>query len=161
MFASRSVSSLGVRPVAVGLRRLTLKPNLARFKLKELPPGNIVGTVNDAYVPPAPNHYEGGHHWTYERIVSSALVPLAAVPFVLGVHYPMVDATFCITLMIHCHAGFKACIIDYIPERVYGVWHKAATRLLTLGSWVGLYGIYLLETEANGLFDLCSRIFSA
>lgn len=120
-----------------------------------------MGDVNDAYVPPEADFYHGSFHWAYERIAAVAMVPLAISPLVFGNDYPMVDYAFCTILLYHVHSGFQSCIIDYIPKRVYGIWHTAAMRLLTLGSSVSLYGIYLLETANNGLFDLVGQIFGA
>lgn len=145
----------------VASRCLSLKPNFSKFKLNKGPPGNIVGTVNDAYKFPEPDHYHGSNHWTYDRILAMGLVPLTAFPFVMGVEFPMVDSIFCLTVLLHSYAGFKSCIIDYIPERVYGFWHRAAMKLLTLGTAVSLYGIYILETTENGLFDFVSKIYGS
>ncbi|ODV80556.1 membrane anchor subunit of succinate dehydrogenase [Suhomyces tanzawaensis NRRL Y-17324] len=142
-------------------RPLSLKPNFAKYKLIPQPAGNIVGTVNDAYQPPMADHYEGGYHWSYERAISVALVPLVMTPFVAGVDYPLIDAVCSVALLFHCHVGLKACIIDYIPQRVYGVWHKIASRLLTFGTFVGMYGAYVLETDNNGLFDLLQHMWGA
>lgn len=140
-------------------RSLSLVPNFSKLKKIPQPPGFVVGTVNEAYVPPPANHYEGGYHWTYDRAVTIAMVPLALTPFVAGVEFPIIDTMFCCGLLYHCHSGLKSCIIDYIPKRVYGVWYKIATRLLALGSAVSLYGVYVLETANNGLFDLIKTIW--
>ncbi|KAG7660922.1 uncharacterized protein J8A68_005597 [[Candida] subhashii] len=142
-------------------RHLKLKPDFSKLKLKEQPAGYVVGTVNDAYVPPVADHYEGSYHWTYERAITIGMIPLVMSPFISGVDYPMVDATFSTLLLFHCHAGFKSCIIDYVPKRVYGVWHGVACKLLTLGTFIGMYGIYVLETSSNGLFDLVKSIWAA
>ncbi|OBA19775.1 hypothetical protein METBIDRAFT_44503 [Metschnikowia bicuspidata var. bicuspidata NRRL YB-4993] len=143
------------------VRALLLKPNFSKLKLREQPPGNIVGTVNEASEIPLVSPYESNYHWTYERILSFGLVPMTVFPFIMGVEYPYVDTAFCLTLLFHSHCGIKSCIIDYIPERVYGFWHKAAAKLLTLGSFMSMYGIYVIETSENGLFDLISRLWSA
>ncbi|KAM9938404.1 hypothetical protein OXX80_002103 [Metschnikowia pulcherrima] len=142
-------------------RTLSLKPNFSKLKLREQPPGNIVGTVNEAYEIPLVSPYESSYHWTYERILAAGLVPMAAFPFVMGVDFPYVDTAFCLAVLFHAHCGIKSCIIDYIPERVYGFWHKAACKLLSLGSFVSMYGIYLIETSENGLFDLISKLWSS
>lgn len=158
-----SVSKLGlVKPVStLSIRALSLKPDFSKFKKIDQPPGHIVGTVNDAYKIPLVSPYESNYHWTYERILAMGLVPLTAFPFVMGYEFPMVDTAFCLTVLFHAHSGFKSCIIDYIPERVYGFWHRAASKLLSLGSFVSMYGIYLLETNENGLFDLLAKLWSA
>lgn len=143
------------------VRPLSLKPDWSKYKKIEQPPGHIVGTVNDAYKIPPVSPYESNYHWTYERIVAIGLVPMTAVPFAFGVDFPYLDAAFCLTLLFHIHSGFKSCIIDYIPERVYSFWHRAACKLLGFGSFVSMYGIYLIETSENGLFELISRIWGA
>lgn len=162
---SRSI--IGLRQVGLArsplthARLLLLKPDFSKLKKIEQPPGHIVGTVNDAYKIPLVSFYEGSYHWTYERILAASLVPLTSFPFVMGTEYPMVDTAWCLALLFHAHSGFKACIIDYIPERVYGIWHKVASKLLTLGSFIAMYGIYVVETTENGMFDLISRIWNA
>ena len=143
------------------LRELMLKPDWSKFKKIEQPPGHIVGTVNDAYKIPLVSPYESNYHWTYERMAAIALLPMTAFPFVCGVEFPYMDAAFCLTLLFHIHSGFKCCIIDYIPERVYGLWHRLASRLLSLVSFASSYGVYLIETNENGLFDLMSRLWNA
>lgn len=148
---------LGLHPI----RSLLLKPDWSKFKKIEQPPGGIVGTVNDAYKIPLVSPYESSYHWTYERMVAIGLVPMTAVPFVYGVDFPYLDAAFCLTLLFHIHSGFKSCIIDYIPERVYGFWHRFACKMLALGSFVSMYGIYLIETNENGLFEMISRLWNA
>ncbi|MCP8718477.1 MAG: CybS family protein, partial [Asgard group archaeon] len=148
-------------PIIKPTRALRLIPNLSKFKTIEQPPGYIVGTVNDAYKPPSPVYYEGSYHWTYERIIAITMLPLVMTPFAAGVEYPMIDSIFSTLLLFHCHAGIKSCIIDYIPKRVYGFWYGAASKVLTFGTFVAMYGIYVLETSSNGLFDLVKAIWSA
>lgn len=148
------------RPL-IRVRELSFTNFFKKFKKIPQPPGYVVGTVNDAYKPPEANFYEGGYHWTYERFVTICLVPLTLTPFAAGVNHPMVDSLLSVLLLIHCHTGFESCIIDYIPKRVYGIWHKIAIKLLTMGTFVGIYGIYLLETTGNGLFDLIKSIWTA
>ncbi|ODQ78413.1 hypothetical protein BABINDRAFT_172215 [Babjeviella inositovora NRRL Y-12698] len=138
-----------------------LKPDFNKYKLTEQPAGYIVDTVNEAYRSPPADWYHGAYHWGYERLISMGMVPLFMVPFVAGVEYSAVDAALSTLLIFHCHTGFVSCIIDYIPERVYGVWHRIARRVLTMGTLTGMYGIYLLETENNGLFELVQRLWTA
>lgn len=114
------------------------------------PPGNIIGTVNDAYVPPKPNSFTGSKHWTFERLVTIGMVPLVVTPFVTGGLSAPLDATLGALILYHSYAGFESCIIDYIPLREFGVWHKAAMGLLAFGSVVAAYGIYVLETSYDG-----------
>lgn len=149
-----------IKPSSI-VRCISLKPDFSKLKKIEQPPGFIVGTVNEPYKPPGASFYEGGYHWTYERFIAISLVPLAMSPFIGGVEHPMIDSIFSIALLFHCHTGFKSCIIDYIPKRVYGIWYGLASKLLTFGTFVGMYGVYLLETESNGLFELIRSIWNS
>jgi succinate dehydrogenase (ubiquinone) membrane anchor subunit len=130
--------------------------------LKQIPqpPGYIVGTVNDAYIGPPPSKSHGSLHWTVERAISIALVPLAVVPFVTGSFAPFLDATFSTLILAHSFIGFQACIVDYIPARVYGKAHDYALWLLTLGTGVAAYGIYQLEANDVGLAGLVAKVWT-
>lgn len=163
LIRSPSVIRAGINPGCFVLpaRSISFKPDFSKYKKIPQPPGNIVGTVNDAAKIPLVSYYDGGYHWTYERLITVGLVPLAMSPLIGGVDYPMIDSIFAIGLLFHCHAGFKSCIIDYIPERVWGVWHRIACRILTFGTFTAMYGIYNLETENEGLFDLVKSIWNA
>lgn len=142
-------------------RHLSLKPNFSKLKLIPQPPGHIVGTVNEASAVPAADHFHGSYHWSYERAIAVSLVPLTIAPFVSPmVDYPLLDSLLSSLILLHSHIGFQSCIIDYIPKRVYGIWHKLAMSLLTLGTSVSLYGIYLMETTDNGLTSLIGKIFA-
>lgn len=143
-------------------RNLSLKsglPKLASLKITPDPPGNIIGTVNDAYVPPAGDISKGSFHWAYERIVVLGMTPLIVFPFIAGVDYPIIDAALGSLVLLHSRYGLQSCIIDYIPKRKYGTWHKLAMLLLNVGSFVSLYGVYVIETEHNGLSDLIYKIW--
>ena len=135
--------------------------SLSKYKLKPQPPGGVTGTVNDAYQHGMIDTYAGSAHWTYERLISVALIPLASLPLFQSPVNPILDAAFGVLLLFHCHMGFLSCITDYIPERVYGVWNKIARRLLSLGTFVGMYGVYVIETESNVIFDLVQQLWLA
>lgn len=147
----------------LGLRttRALPTPLFRGFKTIPQPPGNIVGTVNDAYVAPPPDKKHGSWHWTLERVVAIGLVPLVGASFTLGLT-AVLDTTLLAALLVHCYTGFQSCIIDYIPTRVYGAYHNYAMYLLTFGSGVAAYGIYDMEKrEEGGLTGVVSRIFKA
>lgn len=125
------------------------------------PPGHIVGTVNDAYVPPKADKKHGSWHWTSERIVAVGLVPLVGSSF-MSTSSVLLDTTLSAFLLFHCYTGFQSCIIDYIPKRVYGVYHNFAMYLLTFGTGVAGYGIYEMEQrEEGGLGGIVSRLWHA
>lgn len=145
----------------IAIRTISFKPDFSKFKKIKQPPGIIVGTVNEPTKIPLVSYYEGSYHWVYEKIITVGLIPLSLVPFFAGVEHPMIDSIFSIGLLFHIHAGLKSCIIDYIPERVWGFWHRFAGKLLTLGTFVAMYGVYVLETANNGLYDLISKLWQA
>lgn len=148
------------RPVAhIPKRFISLKPNFENFKLIEQPVGHIVGTVNDATPQAEIDYFHGSYHWTYERIIAVSMIPLAVTPFISNVDYPILDAVLATTILVHGHIGFTSCIIDYIPKRVYGIWHKLARYLLTFGTAVGVYGIYEMETSDVGLTNLIKKLW--
>jgi succinate dehydrogenase hydrophobic anchor subunit len=147
-------------------RNLSLKPRLPKFKLPNLKltpeaPGNVLDSVNDAYVPPPGDISKGSFHWLYERIVILGMTPLVIFPFIAGVDYPLIDATMSTLILIHSRYGFQSCIIDYFPLRRFGNWHKIVMFLLNIGTCISLYGIYVIETEFNGLCDLIEKLWHA
>lgn len=138
-----------------------LKPGLLRgIKTIPQPPGNIIGTVNDAYIPPPPKKFDGSLHWTSERIVAIGLVPLVVTPFLTGAS-TAVDSTLSGLLLYHCYVGFQSCIIDYIPQRVYGKYFNYAMYLLLFGSGVSAYGLYVIESKEGGLSKVISKVWKA
>lgn len=124
------------------------------------PPGYVVGDVNQPYQAPPPKKMEGSLHWTLERIVCVGILPLTVAPFLSGVS-TLVDSTMSALLLYHCYSGFQSCIIDYIPMRVYGAYHKAAMYLLALGTGVAGYGIYKIEKKEGGLFPVIAKVWKA
>lgn len=130
------------------------------FKTIPQPPGNIIGTVNDAYVPPAGNKLHGSLHWTFERVVVVGMTPLVLAPFITGTS-PL-DSAMAGLLLYHCYAGFQSCIIDYIPKRVYGSLHSVAMAFLTFGAFVCGYGVYKIENEEeDGVFGILKKLWKA
>ena len=120
-----------------------------------------MGTVNDAYKPPSPEHYEGSYHWTYERAISITMIPLVMTPFVAGVEFPMIDSIFSTFIVVSL-----SCWDEVMYNRLYtkkSIWVlvRCCCKLLTLGTFVAIYGIYVLETTSNGLFNLVSSLWAA
>ncbi|KAK6463150.1 succinate dehydrogenase membrane anchor subunit [Scheffersomyces coipomensis] len=151
----------------VGLARTSLPirssiPLLIRgIKTIPQPPGYIVGTVNDAYVPPKAHKLEGSYHWTSERLVALGLAPLTLAPL-LGGTSTLLDSTLSVLVLYHSYTGFQSCIIDYIPKRVYGSLHNYAMYLLTFGTGVAGYGLYKIETsEEGGVSGIVKKIYTA
>ena len=92
-------------------------PRLAPFSTstqkKILPPGPqvIEGGVNDPAPVPKSSPIHGSYHWTFERGLSIALVPLTIAPFAAGSLHPATDAVLVFTLILHSHLGF-----EYVDE---------------------------------------------
>ncbi|GMM29774.1 succinate dehydrogenase membrane anchor subunit [Martiniozyma asiatica (nom. inval.)] len=157
MLSSASRVGLGSR---VNVKQLSA----ARSFLKTIPqpPGGIVGTVNDAFVPPPAAPLHGSKHWTFERIVVLGMAPLMTVPLITGESSMLLDSAMSSLLLYHCYAGFQSCIIDYIPKRVYGSIHDAVMWLLLLGTGVCGYGIYKIENEEKeGVWGVLKKLWRA
>mgnify|MGYP000856614799 CR=1 FL=1 len=163
--ASRSLlrPALSATPAGtLGLRALSFKS----LRLIPQPPGGIVGSVNDPVAVPLPDASHGSYHWSFERLIVLGIVPLTVLPLAglgpaSGLFTPVLDATLGSLVLLHSHLGFESCIIDYIPKRVYGVWHKIAIYGLWTGTATALFGIYKMETEDIGLASAISAIWSA
>lgn len=152
---NKSASGLALARPTLGLAR----PMVRGLRTTQ-PPGGIIGTVNDAYVAPPPSKMHGSYHWTAERLVSVGLVPLVVAPFLTGTS-TLLDSSLAGLLLYHCYVGFQSCVIDYIPDRVYGIYHKVALWLLTLGTGVAGYGLYEIESKEGGLAPLVAKIWRA
>ncbi|KUI58394.1 Succinate dehydrogenase [ubiquinone] cytochrome b small subunit, mitochondrial [Cytospora mali] len=128
-----------------------------------LPPGPQVihGTVNDpAPIPPAsPSH--GHYHWTFERGMAAALVPLTIAPFAAGSLNPTLDAILCSTVLIHSHMGVQAIIIDYVPKTRFPTSRKACHWLLNAATILAGIGLYEFETTDVGVVEATKRLWRA
>ncbi|MBE7180354.1 MAG: hypothetical protein INR71_03935 [Terriglobus roseus] len=117
--------------------------------------------ANDPVPVPHASPAHGSYHWTAERLVSAAVIPLTVAPFAAGSLNPVTDAVFGALLIAHSHIGFQSCIIDYFPaKRVPGVrrgllWTLNAFTVLTL------FGLYEFETNDVGLTEAVKRIWKA
>ncbi|GBL50993.1 membrane anchor subunit of succinate dehydrogenase, Sdh4 [Candidozyma auris] len=156
---------LSLTRMGLASQRQLLRPSLLQaarsIKTIPQPPGNIVGTVNDAYQPPKPAKSHGSAHWTAERAIAIGLVPLIGASFVSGPSM-VLDSTLSAFLLAHSWVGFQSCIIDYIPKRVYGAYHNYAMYLLTFGTGVAAYGVYEIEKrEEGGVTGIVAKLFTA
>ncbi|KAL2368428.1 succinate dehydrogenase (ubiquinone) membrane anchor subunit [Blastomyces gilchristii SLH14081] len=172
---SRAASST-TSPLAIAS---TLKPGLFQTKQRDVavnvagfhatsrrdllppPPQTIQGTMNDpAPLPPtSPSH--GSYHWTFERAIAVALIPLTIAPFAGGSLNPVMDAVFCGTILMHSHIGFQSCIIDYIPGRRFPKAKKAFDWLLRVMTLTVAVGLYEFETNDVGVTEAIKRIWKA
>lgn len=103
----------------------------------------VKGTVNDPTTFPDPHPSHGSYHWAFERAISIALVPLFAAGAVKHGASGFLDASIALTLVVHSHIGFVACLDDYLHARKYPIAGPLASWTLkaaTLASLAGLYG---------------------
>ncbi|OBA28510.1 hypothetical protein HANVADRAFT_51410 [Hanseniaspora valbyensis NRRL Y-1626] len=145
------------------------KNSLRHFTIPFLPtlpqnPGGVKGSINDNLSPPHVDKMHASYHWDFEKVVSVGLIPLVSMALINnGSISTLVDISLCYTLLMHCYVGFQSCIIDYIPKRVYGVWHNRAMYMLTLGTFLSVIGIYDMNTNEknSGSAGLVSKLWAA
>jgi succinate dehydrogenase (ubiquinone) membrane anchor subunit len=121
---------------------------------------NVLSANDPAPIPPTdPSH--GSYHWSFERLISVALIPLTIAPFAAGSLNPTMDAILCASIIIHSHIGFESMIVDYIPRkrlprtRLFFWWGlRAATLVVAVG-------LYEFETNDVGLTEAIKRIWVA
>lgn len=139
----------------------TLFHSSARRDILKPLPQVVHGTMNDAA--PIPHHSptHGSYHWTFERLISVALIPLTIAPFTAGSLNPVMDSVLAATIVIHSHIGFQALIADYLPEKRVPktlAFFKWGLRAATLTVAVGLYEF---ETNDVGITEALKRIWTA
>ncbi|PUU83328.1 CybS-domain-containing protein [Tuber borchii] len=133
----------------------------ASRKILPAGPQVIQGTVNDAAEIPDPNATHGSYHWSFERLISVALIPLTVAPFAAGSINPVTDAILGATIVIHSHIGFESMVIDYIPHRKYPTLRKGAMWALKGATLLVLVGLYEFETNDVGITEAVKRVWRA
>ncbi|KAF9524513.1 mitochondrial inner membrane protein [Crepidotus variabilis] len=135
-------------------------------KYKYVPGGPILqGTVNDPTTFPPPNPSHGSYHWAFERLLSAALVPMSAAAFV-GSANPSVgaavfDGVLGLVLVMHCHIGFDASVVDYLHPRKFPVLGQVAKWGLRGATVATLVGVYQFNTNDVGLTELIAKVWTA
>lgn len=153
-------------------KKLMIKSNtnaLRSFTIPFLPtlpqnPGGVKGTINDNLPLPKVDKMHASYHWDFEKIVSVGLIPLVSLSLINGGSIAtLADIGLSYLLLMHCYVGFQSCIIDYVPKRVYGVWHNRAMYILSLGTLLSIIGIYDMNTNEknSGSVSLVTKIWSA
>ncbi|KAF2100201.1 succinate dehydrogenase-like protein membrane anchor subunit [Rhizodiscina lignyota] len=165
----RSITPLARQPLKSQFVRDTLpiSSRVAAFHAEGrkaiLPPlpQRVEGTTNDPVHIPSPSPSHGSYHWTAERVIAAALIPLTVAPFAGASLNPVTDGILCALLVAHSHIGFQACIIDYFPTwRVPGV-RKGLNWVLNISTVIVLIGLYEFETNDVGIVEAVKRVWKA
>ncbi|KAI9837026.1 MAG: hypothetical protein M1819_000675 [Sarea resinae] len=135
----------------------------ASRKQELLSPGPQVveGTANDAVPVPPSDASHGNYHWTFERLLSAALIPLTIAPFAAGSLNPLTDAILCGTIIIHTHIGFESIVTDYVPKRNFPKAHLLFWWGLRLATVVVAVGFYEFETNDVGVTEAVKKVWKA
>ncbi|KAH8827762.1 mitochondrial inner membrane protein [Flagelloscypha sp. PMI_526] len=147
----------------ISRRTATTQTTATGEEVVYVPGGPIYkGTVNDPTTFPTPNRSHGSYHWSFERLLSAALVPLTGAAFVTsGSNFPVVDGLLGITLIMHSHIGFDAVLTDYVHTRKFPVLGNVATWTLRAATAGVLVGVYQFNTNDIGLTELVARLWAA
>ncbi|RMZ79604.1 hypothetical protein DV737_g3333, partial [Chaetothyriales sp. CBS 132003] len=115
-----------------------------------MPPGPqvIEGTVNDPVAVPKPSPFHGSYHWTFERALSVALVPLTLAPFAAGSINAATDA-------------HRSCVTDYFSTRKHPRLRKFFDWVLNITTVLVAVAMYEFETNDVGLTEAIKRIWTA
>ncbi|KAL1882450.1 membrane anchor subunit of succinate dehydrogenase, Sdh4 [Paecilomyces lecythidis] len=156
-----------VRPSQVQKKESAVSSQVAAFhasgKKEILPPLPQVvhGTTNDPAPVPPPSPTHGSYHWTFERLVSAALVPVTIAPFAAGSLNPVLDSFLCALLVLHSHVGFQSMIIDYLPLKRVPKTRAAAWWALRAATLATAVGLYEFETNDVGITEAIKRVWKA
>ncbi|KAI8458235.1 CybS-domain-containing protein, partial [Phakopsora pachyrhizi] len=109
----------------------------------------VKGTINDPTPFPTPNKAHGSIHWTFERSLSAALVPVTAATAIASPN-PLLDGVLGVVLVLHSHMGLDQCLIDYVHDRKFPIIGPIARWTLRVMSCGVLFGVYQFNTNDIG-----------
>uniref|UniRef100_A0A1S6KZA1 Succinate dehydrogenase [ubiquinone] cytochrome b small subunit n=1 Tax=Ramularia collo-cygni TaxID=112498 RepID=A0A1S6KZA1_9PEZI len=124
-------------------------------------PQVIRGGVNDPAPVPESHPAHGSYHWSMERAVSAALIPLTVVPFAAGSMHPILDGGLIGLIIIHSYIGFQSAITDYFPKWRVPKIRKVADWANLAAVFVVGWGWYEFETNDVGLTEGIKRVWTA
>ena len=146
--ATRSIATRALRQHPSNLYQrsqpsiLASVPRFAPFSTsthkKIMPPGPQVvdGGINDPAPVPKPSPIHGSYHWTFERGLSIALIPLTIVPFTSGSLNPYYGRNLCV---------WHGCPLTYrLP--VSAEVHSQESSVLTMVAGLVLQTIFQLRS---------------
>ncbi|KAM0787528.1 hypothetical protein ACM66B_003599 [Microbotryomycetes sp. NB124-2] len=121
---------------------------------------HVAGTVNDPTPFPAPNKAHGSYHWSFERALSVALLPMVGATAVSSVN-PILDGILATAIVAHTHIGFDAILTDYLHPSKFPVIGNVAKWLVRLATGGVLVGIYQFNTNDIGVTELVKKMWRA
>lgn len=157
----RPLHSAFVRDALPGASRIAAFHATVRRPILPPLPQKIEGTLNDPAVVPDPSPSHGSYHWSFERLVSTGLIPLTIAPFAAGSLNPIMDATLCSLLLIHSYVGFQSSIIDYFPNKRVPVIRNLLMWILRITTILVGVSLYEFETSDVGITEAVNRIWNA
>ncbi|KAJ7449573.1 mitochondrial inner membrane protein [Mycena latifolia] len=163
LLASSSSRALVRRSPILAKTLQATRPATTKADALYVPGGPIYkGTVNDPTTFPTPSRVHGSHHWSFERLLSAALIPLTGAAFATSpsVH-PVLDGILGVSLVVHSHIGFDSMLVDYLHPRKYPVLGPVMTWSLRSATVGVLLGVYQFNTNDIGLTELISKVWSA
>ncbi|BGP55430.1 membrane anchor subunit of succinate dehydrogenase, Sdh4 [Rhodotorula sphaerocarpa] len=146
--------------MSLTMLRSTAAPALVRPRAVRALYADVEGTVNDPTTFPPPNKAHGQYHWTFERLLSAALVPLVGATAVSSVN-PVLDGVLCTAIVAHTHMGFDNILTDYLHPRKFPVLGRIMAWGLRLATAGVLIGVYQFETNDIGLTELLKKMWHA
>lgn len=164
MMMKRGVAGVGLRAAmsrlpgpsstAVAQRLLLHSSAITRFE-KSTPTKNSATTADETIAPPPfypqKSKTAGSHHWSIERVLSIATIPLLTSAIFTSHPSFLVDVALGVVIPLHTHIGFDACITDYLHERKYGVLHMLAKGALYVATALTVYGALLFNFKDVGI----------
>ncbi|KAK5109398.1 hypothetical protein LTR62_007064 [Meristemomyces frigidus] len=144
----------------LALQQATFQTSAKRSLLPPLPQ-RLQGTVNDAQILNTPDSMHGNYHWTFERGLSAALLPISIAPFAAGSLNPLLDGAFIAMIIVHTYIGFGSIIADYLPARRVPITRKLFDWGNALAVFVVGWGWYEFETNDVGLTEGLKRIWKS
>ncbi len=75
--------------------------------------------------------------------------------------HKLTDLALGVILPLHCHLGFSAIIIDYLPKRKFGAIYTISKTMLYLLTAGTIYGLYEYNTKDVGITEGVSRIWKS
>ncbi|EPQ25995.1 uncharacterized protein PFL1_06450 [Pseudozyma flocculosa PF-1] len=157
-----SATSPHLRMMAMGARGFqTAKPQGQSAVAASRQGPYVKGTVNDPTPFPTPNPVHGSYHWSVERLLSVALVPIVGAGMVKHGSSGLLDGALAISLLVHSHIGFDVIRSDYLHPRKFPILGPILIWALRAASAGALYGLYEINTNDVGLSEFVARVWTA